>query len=93
MEIMGLLGPVYSLNTVLDEQHRRLSFVNFGPINESHLDAVNTAWKRYAEISLKKRYRTVITTAGGHPLDSTYYQTVKGMVRPWEALEPGGKLS
>jgi nickel-dependent lactate racemase len=34
----------------------------------------------------------VVTSAAGHPLDRTYYQTVKGMVGPIEILEPGGRL-
>ena len=33
-----------------------------------------------------------MTSAAGHPLDRTYYQTVKGMVTPLDILEPGGTL-
>ena len=40
----------------------------------------------------KRRYRTVVTSAAGYPLDKTYYQTVKGMVGPVNILEPGGNL-
>jgi nickel-dependent lactate racemase len=38
------------------------------------------------------RYRTVITSGGGYPLDKTYYQTVKGMVGAMDLLEPGGNI-
>src|SRR5690606_17640233 len=38
------------------------------------------------------RFRTVVTSAAGYPLDKTYYQTVKGMVGPIDILEPGGNL-
>jgi len=34
----------------------------------------------------------VVTSAAGYPLDTTYYQTVKGMVGPVNILEPGGNL-
>ena len=39
-----------------------------------------------------RRFSTVLTSAAGHPLDKTYYQTVKGMVTPLDILEPGGML-
>src|SRR5690349_2656827 len=39
LEIVRMLGPVLAVNTVIDE-HRRLSFVNYGEIIESHLQAV-----------------------------------------------------
>ena len=39
-----------------------------------------------------RRFATVLTSAAGHPLDKTYYQTVKGMVTPLDILEPGGTL-
>ena len=39
LEIVEMLGGALALNTVIDEE-RRLSFVNFGEIVASHLDAV-----------------------------------------------------
>jgi nickel-dependent lactate racemase len=87
---VAMIGDIVAVNTVLDE-HRRVSFLNFGPLQESHLEAV--AFTRpYSEVKLTRRYKTVITSAAGYPLDSNYYQTVKGMVGAMEALEQGGKL-
>lgn len=34
----------------------------------------------------------VVTTCGGHPLDLTFYQTVKGMVGALPILKPGGTI-
>ena len=34
----------------------------------------------------------MVTSAAGYPLDTTYYQTVKGMVAPLDILAPGGNL-
>lgn len=90
LEIVDLLGRCYALNTVIDEE-RRLSFVNFGEIVESHLQAV-AFMRRYAEVPVKERFRTVLTSSAGYPLDKTYYQTVKGMVGPLDILAPGGNL-
>lgn len=90
MEIVQLLGGALALNTVIDEE-RHLSFVNFGEIVASHLAAVAFV-REFAEVSVPRRYRTVVTSAAGYPLDKTYYQTVKGMVGPIDILEPGGRL-
>ena len=78
------------LNTIIDEE-RRLSFVNFGEIVESHLEAVDDV-RGFAEVPVSTRFKTVVTTAAGYPLDKTYYQTVKGMVGPIDILEPEGDL-
>jgi nickel-dependent lactate racemase len=88
--IMGMLGGALALNTVIDD-HRRLAFVNFGEVIQSHLQAVDFA-RRYARVAVGRRFRTVVASAAGHPLDRTYYQTVKGMVGPLDILEPGGDL-
>jgi nickel-dependent lactate racemase len=90
LEIVEMLGGALALNTVIDED-RRLSFVNFGEIVASHLDAV---WhmSAYAEVPLAEQFSTVVTSAAGYPLDKTYYQTVKGMVTPLEIVAPGADL-
>ncbi len=90
LEIVRMLGRVFAVNTVIDE-HRKLSFVNFGEIVQSHLEAV--AFTRdFVIVPAARRYQTVVTSAAGYPLDKTYYQTVKGMVGPINILEPGGNL-
>jgi nickel-dependent lactate racemase len=90
LHMVRAAGEVFALNVVIDEE-RRIGFVNFGPIEESHLDAV--AFTRpYAEVPVPRRFKTVVTTAAGYPLDKTYYQTVKGMVGVLDILEPGGTI-
>lgn len=91
LEIVEMLdGPVLALNTVIDEA-RRLAFVSFGEIVESHLAAVAFA-RVSCEVATGRRFQTVVTSSAGHPLDKTYYQTVKGMVTPLGILAPGGTL-
>ena len=90
LAIVDMLGGALALNTVIDDQ-RRLAFVNFGEVVASHLRAVDFA-REYAQVSVPRRFRTVVTSAAGYPLDKTYYQTVKGMVGPLDILEPGGEL-
>ncbi len=90
LEIVRRLGALYALNTVLDDE-RRLAHVNFGEIVASHLAAVAFV-REAAAVGVGRRFRTVVTSSAGHPLDRTYYQTVKGMVTPLDILEPGGTL-
>ena len=90
LEIVRLLGDVYAVNTVIDDA-RRLSFVNFGEIVASHAEAVAYA-DRYLTVPVPRRFRTVVTSAAGYPLDQTYYQTVKGMVTPMDILDDDATL-
>ena len=90
LEIARMLGEVYALNTVIDER-RRLSFVNFGEIVDSHLAAVDFA-HGFCRVSLPRRFKTVVTSAAGFPLDQTYYQTVKSMLTPMGILDQDATL-
>ena len=90
LEIVAMLGEVLCVNTVLDE-HRNLSMVNYGEIIASHIEAVDFA-KDYLSVPIQRKFNTIVTSAAGYPLDATYYQTVKGMVVPYQILEPGGDL-
>jgi nickel-dependent lactate racemase len=90
LEIIRMIGEVYGLNTVIDEA-RDLVHVTFGEIIASHLAAVDFV-RRLTEIRVPRRFRTVVTSAAGYPLDQTYYQTIKGMVTPVDILAPGGRL-
>jgi nickel-dependent lactate racemase len=90
MHIVGLLSPVYAVNTVIDDE-RRLAFVNFGEVEASHNRAVSFA-EPYFSVPVSRGYATIITSAAGAPLDMTYYQVVKGLVGVKAALAPGGKV-
>ncbi|HET7883000.1 MAG TPA: nickel-dependent lactate racemase [Acetobacteraceae bacterium] len=90
LEIVRRLGDCYALNTVIDED-RDLVHVTFGEIIESHMAAVDFVTTS-CRIGMGRRYKTIVTSSAGHPLDKTYYQTVKGMVTPLDILEPGGTL-
>ncbi|MBY3307810.1 nickel-dependent lactate racemase [Rhizobium laguerreae] len=90
LEIVRMLGEVYALNTVLDED-RDLVCVTFGEIIASHQAAVDFV-SGATQIALDRKFSTVVTSSAGYPLDKTYYQTIKGMVTPLDILEPGGTL-
>ncbi len=86
----GRAGGTLAVNTVIDEA-RRLAFVNAGACVASHAEAVAFA-RRSCELRVAEPYDLIVSSAAGAPLDATYYQTVKGMVTPLEALADGGEL-
>jgi nickel-dependent lactate racemase len=90
LAIVQMLGEVYALNTVIDDD-RDLVFVNFGEVIASHLETVRFV-SDTIRVPVGRKFKTILTSAAGHPLDKTYYQTVKGMVTPLDILEPGGTL-
>ena len=90
MEVIRKLPMVTNINTVIDEQ-RRIAFINYGEIKKSHLQAVNFL-RPFVEIPVTRKFGTVVTSAGGYPLDKTYYQTVKGIVGAMGILRPDGNL-
>ncbi|MEK9596467.1 MAG: nickel-dependent lactate racemase [Rhodospirillaceae bacterium] len=91
LEILKMLGDdILGLNTVIDEE-RDLNFVSFGKIIDSHMAAVDFV-RASTEIAVGRKFKTVVTSSAGYPLDQTYYQTVKGMVTPIDILAPGGTL-
>jgi len=90
LEMIHAVGEIYALNAVIDEE-RRIGFVNFGDIEGSHHEAV-AFMRAYAEVPVSRRFKTVVTTGAGYPLDKTYYQTIKGMVGVLDILDPGGTV-
>lgn len=90
IEIVRKIGGIKAINVAIDE-NREIGFVNFGDVEESHREAV-AFMRKHAEVTVPRRFRTVVTSAAGYPLDGTFYQTVKGMVGVIDILEPGGTI-
>lgn len=88
--IVEKIGETYALNTVIDED-RDLVFASFGETIASHAAAVDFA-ADWMSIAVPRRFKTIVTSAAGFPLDKTYYQTVKAMVTPLDIVEQGGTL-
>jgi nickel-dependent lactate racemase len=90
LEIVRMLGDVYALNAIIDED-RDLVGVTFGEIIASHQAAVDFV-AASTMVPLARKFSTIVTSSAGYPLDKTYYQTIKGMVTPLDILAPGGTL-
>ena len=85
-----MLGCALAVNSFINEEWR-VAFLDLGEIVQSPLEAMEFI-RSYVEIEVPKTFRTVLTGAGGYPLDRTYYQKVKGMVAAKDILAPGGDL-
>jgi lactate racemase len=90
LAIAAMVGPVFGVNTVIDER-RALAYVNAGEVVASHAAAVAFA-RGCSELACAATYDLIVTGAAGHPLDATYYQTIKAMVTPLEVLADGGDM-
>ncbi len=89
LAIVRMLGDVYAVNTVIDEVRVISSQANFGEVIDSHLAAVGVQSRKARRSPVGRRFAIVLSSgAAGHPLQQTYYQTVKGMEIP--ARHPGG---
>jgi lactate racemase len=90
LAIVRMIGEIVGLNTVINED-RHLAHVTFGDVVQSHLAAVDFV-RASTEVPVPRRFKTVVTSAAGYPLDKTYYQTIKGMVTPLHILDRDGTL-
>ncbi len=90
LEIVDLVGPLHSLDLVLDDD-RQICHVGFGETRASHAAAVG-AFRAAGEVRTQRRWPVVVTTGAGAPLDGTWYQTVKAIGAAAPAVEEGGTL-
>ena len=86
--IARMAGVDLIVNVTLD-QHGRVVGVYVGDLDAAHRLGV-----RELEMRLRLEVLTpadvVVTSAGGFPLDGTFYQAVKGFVAALEVVKPGG---
>ncbi len=83
------VGCDFICNVTLDEE-RRITGVFSGNMEAAHQKGIE--WiDQSAKVAVAPA-PIVVTTSAGYPLDTTFYQIVKGMVCALPALEKGGTL-
>jgi len=70
---------------------RELAGVFAGDLVEAH-EAGCEQVGAWTSAAVEQPFDLVVTSAGGYPLDESYYQTVKGMVTALPALHEGSQL-
>lgn len=83
-------GCDFILNTVIDAQRRILRVVA-GDM-EKALECGADFVRRLTTDRLPHPADIVVTSSAGYPLDTTFYQSVKGMVAGLEIVRPGGTI-
>ncbi len=83
-------GCDFIVNTVIDAQRRLLAVVA-GDMEEAHREGVQFV-RRIVTDTVPEPVDIVVTTSAGYPLDTTFYQSVKGMVTALPIVKPGGTI-
>jgi nickel-dependent lactate racemase len=89
-QALRMLGRTFAVSVVINDA-RELSFANCGGAEESLAAAVAFA-RPFVRIALPERFPVVLSSSAGFPLDSTYYQAVKGICAGASILARGGDL-
>ena len=89
-EIALMAGVDFNVNVTIDDQ-RRLTGVFAGNIVESHLAGVRFV-EEQVKVTLPKLVDAVLVSSAGYPLDTTFYQAVKGMLAAVEIVKPNGSI-
>jgi nickel-dependent lactate racemase len=90
LEIAALARHDFALDVVL-APGRKICGVFAGEPRASHAAGVQFVRER-TMARLDGLFDAVVTTAAGHPLDLTFYQTVKGVTAAAHIVKPGGPI-
>lgn len=90
LEIARMVGPDFLVDVTVDRE-RRLTGVFAGDIVQAHAAGVRFV-EPHVHVSLPQAADIVITSAGGHPLDATFYQAIKGLTASLNIVRRGGTI-
>lgn len=83
-------GCDFIVNVALDEK-RRIVDVVAGDMEAAWEEGVQKV-RPMVEDTVPEPVDIVITSSAGYPLDTTFYQSIKGMVAGVEIIKPGGTI-
>ncbi|NLY02582.1 MAG: nickel-dependent lactate racemase [Rhodopirellula sp.] len=83
-------GCDFIVNTVIDAQRRILKIVA-GDMERAFLEGVEFV-RPLVTGTTPEPVDIVVTSSAGYPLDTTFYQSVKGMVAALPIVKPGGTV-
>ncbi|MCC7495414.1 MAG: nickel-dependent lactate racemase [Fimbriimonadaceae bacterium] len=90
LEVCQRVGVDFTVNVVIDAE-RRICGVFAGELLAAHAAGVAFC-DRGCRVEFATPADIVVTSSAGYPLDTTFYQVVKGMVGALPALRPGGTI-
>lgn len=90
LEVAQMAGVDLILNVTLDTQ-RNITGVFAGDLVAAHEKGV-AFLRSYAQAIAASPFDVVLTSSAGYPLDTTFYQAIKGMVGGCDIVKPGGTV-
>ncbi len=87
--VAGMAGVDFICNVTLSEE-RRITGVFSGALDAAHESGIAHV-DRQSKVPCRPA-DIVVTSAAGYPLDTTLYQSVKGMLGALPAIKPGGTM-
>lgn len=89
-EIALMAGVDFNLNVAIDKQ-RQITGVFAGDLVESHQVGAQFV-EKHAKATLPAPVDAVVVSSAGYPLDTTFYQAIKGLLTAVEVVKPGGSI-
>lgn len=90
LEIARMVRHDFMLDVTLTHE-RGISGIFAGDPVKAHAAGVEFLRSTSMEL-LDERVDAVVTSAAGHPLDLTFYQTIKGITAVQHIVKPGGRI-
>lgn len=89
-EIALMAGVDFNLNVAIDKQ-RQITGVFAGDLIQSHLVGSQFVEKQ-AKVTISEPVDAVVVSSAGYPLDTTFYQAIKGLLTAVEIVKHGGSI-
>ena len=89
-EIALMAGADFNLNVAIDKE-RRITGIFAGDMVKSH--RIGAAFvEEHAKVTLPNPADVVVVSSAGYPLDTTFYQAIKGLLTAVEIVKQGGSI-
>ena len=89
-EIALMAGVDFNLNVAIDKE-RQITGVFAGELVESHLKGAQFV-ENQAKVTIPSPVDAVVVSSAGYPLDTTFYQAIKGLLTAVEIVKQGGSI-
>ena len=88
--IAGMAGCDFIVNVTLD-QDRRITSIMAGDMQQAFLNGVEFI-ESLVKVEVPKACDVVVTSSAGYPLDTTFYQSIKGLTGALPIVKEGGTI-
>jgi nickel-dependent lactate racemase len=88
--IARMAGCDFIVNVCIDGQ-RRITWLGAGDMEKAWLEGVRFC-EQVVKVTLKEPVDIVVTSSAGYPLDTTWYQAVKGLTGALPIVKQGGTI-